>query len=397
MITVRKWMCCAALGLVLTGCDSIGPRQIHLDRNRYADVVQDTDNQQLLTNILRICYLEPVSFLKITSVTSSYELNPSLTSNAGISSLQNSFGLPPARTFTSNFITDALTRSANVAPQVSYHDKPTISYAPVVSGDFVHELLTPVSLLDLHLLSYGGLNDIAFLFRITVQSMDGLDNASSASNPKTSYLPKYQDFYQFLDCLTSLIQRGGVELLSSRVHGELAGANSNSKTINNNVYYALTIHFSREYANSPEANQLRRMLGVPPSRDDIVLTEAFDAAGGNIVFTQMRSLLGIMSFLSHGVQVPQSDIQAGYVYQYIAPNGQLYNWAPLMKDLFTVYSSDSEPMDAFVKVLFHDHWFYIKNCDLDSKATFSLLVRLTTITAGQALNSGPAPVLTVPV
>ena len=44
---------------------------------------------------------------------------------------------------------------------------------------------------------------------------------------------------------------------------------------------------------------------------------------------------------------------------------------------------------------YRDHWFYIDDRDADSKATFSLLMQLFALQAGQGGDTS-APVLTIP-
>src|SRR5476651_2328034 len=72
--------------ILLAGCSSIGPHQIKLDRHRYNDVIQETNNEQLLMNIVRLRYVESVTNLKLTNVTSSYTFNPNIsTAGTGMS------------------------------------------------------------------------------------------------------------------------------------------------------------------------------------------------------------------------------------------------------------------------------------------------------------------------
>jgi hypothetical protein len=63
--------------------------------------------------------------------------------------------------------------------------------------------------------------------------------------------------------------------------------------------------------------------------------------------------------------------------------------------LFRVHASDSPPDDAFTRVRYRDHWYYIRDDDLGTKSTFGLLAQLFNLQAGQ--QSGGGPVLTLPV
>ena len=102
--------------LLLANCKSIGPGRIYSDRNSYNDAIINTDDEQLLRNIVRLRYLENISFLKITNVTSSYSLSKSISSSL---SLSGSASQGSAST---------TSRSASLSPSLSYSDSPTISY-----------------------------------------------------------------------------------------------------------------------------------------------------------------------------------------------------------------------------------------------------------------------------
>src|SRR5690349_6508547 len=106
------------LSLLLVGCHSIGPKQVQVDRAPYNEIVRQTDYEQILSNIVRMSYVEPTSYLKITNLTASYSLSSSLSASPSWSKSM-SYGIPPS---TSN-----ITPSFGLAPSVSYSDSPTIS------------------------------------------------------------------------------------------------------------------------------------------------------------------------------------------------------------------------------------------------------------------------------
>ena len=55
------------------------------------------------------------------------------------------------------------------------------------------------------------------------------------------------------------------------------------------------------------------------------------------------------------------------------------------------------PPDAYVAVEYRGHWFYIDDCDLASKATFLLVLKMSRVDFGQRLPGPSGPVLTLPV
>lgn len=64
-------------------------------------------------------------------------------------------------------------------------------------------------------------------------------------------------------------------------------------------------------------------------------------------------------------------------------------------DWFQHLVTTSEPGDAWLKVQYRDHWFYIAADDIDSCATFTLLNAISASVVGNV--PGAKPLLTLPV
>jgi hypothetical protein len=195
------------------------------------------------------------------------------------------------------------------------------------------------------------------------------------------------------------------------IHSNLASfgpALYNSNTV-------LLLKFNQDVINSSEAMKLKRMLGVPLDSQTIVFAsdnlatltpsatkELIDSSQQNLppnlILVKTRSIYGIMSYLSHAVQLPESDnkITQALIVQ---EDGKTVAWDKLMDGVMTIYTSESEPKNAFVQSYVHGHWFYIKNTDVTSKATFSFVMRLITLTGGLSSSQGqqPGPALTLSV
>lgn len=362
-----RWI---GLGLVLllAGCASMGPRQVGIDRNRYNNAIQKTDNQELLANIVRLRYLEPLSFLKLANVTAAYTLTPFNT--------QTNNGLLGLSTVATGGLS-TITRTLNFTPSVGYSDSPTITYAPLVGKDFVSDIMTPVELETLHLFAYGGPNDPAIVFRLAVQALNNLDNASSASNPKPYAIPKFEKYFAVMHVLVDFIRQGQCVPEPTEI----------------NKSFALSIHCFDPSADA----ELKSLFHIPQRYPNIILADEADPkAPKNVIFLQMRSVHGILSFLSHGVQVPEADVISGVAPALQYSDGTPFDWTPLMQDLWTVYTSKTEPYkNVFVKAYVHKHWFYIKDSDSCSKETFDFIFRLITLTTTQQVQT-TGPLLTIP-
>ncbi len=93
--------------------------------------------------------------------------------------------------------------------------------------------------------------------------------------------------------------------------------------------------------------------------------------------------------------MPQDDKVAGRVTVTRTPDGDEYDWSFFSRGLLEIQSSEDRPDDAAVTVPYRGAWFYIADTDIDSKATFSLLMQLFALSAGE--NPSTAPILVLPV
>jgi hypothetical protein len=162
---------------------------------------------------------------------------------------------------------------------------------------------------------------------------------------------------------------------------------------------------------------VKKLLHVPADAEDFIfLPQSMDTIkeitrtsyimepnvyteNDHIVTVKMRSISTIIDFLSYSVRVPESDIKANFVKQQKDSSGKRYDYNKALDDIMTIYSSDTEPSDVYVKTFMHHHWFYIKMSDANSKYTFDMLLKLMTLALGYATGHNTAqaaPVITIP-
>lgn len=373
MRLIRNVLLSIMICFFVSSCASIGPKEICIDRFRYNNVIQETENQQILANIVRLRYLEPTEFVKLINVTASYtKFNGTGNSNL---SYTNANGINDG--FPNNLITSAI----QFNPVISYSDTPTISYSPVEDAIFMRSLMSPISLENLDILFNNGIDDPNTVLKLAVLSIDDFSNGYSATCSQVSQIPRFAKYYSFINVLIPMLQDGKCQIIKAKDESHII----------------LALHFFRPFINSSCARTIKKLLSVPLRDENIFLSDSIEnSAIQNIVYLRTRSVFAMMMLLSYGVKVPCSDIQAHYVYQHWYPNGTLFNWEIITNDLFTVYSSNCVPRDAFVRVFIENHWFYIKQNDLKSKATFSMLSRLITLATGKELSGGLGPALTLP-
>ncbi|MEO2019900.1 MAG: hypothetical protein ABGZ53_36665 [Fuerstiella sp.] len=121
--------------------------------------------------------------------------------------------------------------------------------------------------------------------------------------------------------------------------------------------------------------------GAPvPLRDEVTMSS--------------RSLKEMMFYLSHAVSAPPEHYRCGYVRSTFDDFGNPFNWNDMTSGLFHVHFSKKRPTVADVAVKHRGYWFYISNCDLDSKSTFNLLQELINLEI-RAGGGGQIPLLTI--
>ena len=113
---------------------------------------------------------------------------------------------------------------------------------------------------------------------------------------------------------------------------------------------------------------------------------------------ETRSIYGIVSYLSHSVDIPPNELLLSYTEKLWNYNGEAVDVTPLMRNIMHIYSSKEEPKNAFAKVYLKGDWYYISEADHRSKTTFALLMRLMAIVGAMGnASQQQSPVLTLPV
>lgn len=355
--------------IFLNSCASIGPKTIPHDRQNYNNSVLSTENKQILLNLVRIHYLEPPLFIKIGSITASYAWNTNIAANKNYSKT------------TTNLKDISITRALGLNADAGYSDAPTISYVPLTDYEFTNAILAPINLKEASLLISNNSKEFMRLSKLLIQSIGSISNAAAATSADVEWVPDYIEFYSLMDSLNQLSRKNGYELLTD---------------IGQNNQFNLIVRLHPEYVNSPSAIKFKKIVKVPLNSREIIFTQNNHPTEKNEVRTTTRSILGVMTFLSHAIVSPPEDIRKGYLHQTNYENGDLFDWDNLMRGLMRINYSNDPPSNAYVQVRSHGHWFYIDNRDLSSKITFTILAELIHLSSGHE-STQSEPILTIPV
>jgi hypothetical protein len=407
---------CVLTPLVLSGGCSFGPRALPPDRIRYNEAVKTSGEEQLLLNIVRLRYTDTPSSLSVTSLADQYEFTRNL-------------GLTP-------FFTSAAAGQAfggyrsTVLPQVSLTGttRPTLTYSPQDDQDFTRRLFTPISLESVATLSKTTW-PTATVFRLWLENMNWVSNAETASGPTPRDPPEYAEFLTGVQALQRLTDRKQATIFLDEQDDPIGDELPPEKVTADAVVRAAQAGF--EYRKEKSGNWrvvrkkqqpiLRINEAAKADPDFLTVCQVFrlDPKRTSFDFTtakidpflkgtpkeglekldlETRSLLQVLFFVAHGVDVPPPHISGGEAPLTFGADGQAFDWQQVLGGLFKVCWTDGKrpPATAHVAVRYKGYWFYIDERDRDTKATFALLMELSRLQLSTD-KSGNAPILTLPL
>ena len=364
------------LSLALSSCTGLGPRVLPPDRYGLNESLQSSDSQQLLLNIVRARYSDSPYFLGISAVTSVFNFNVNSATSFDYNKTSDGNTTYNALTPIIRNLSNSITKffAFSVSPSSSYSQTPTISYSPLQGEVFTTQLLTPISL-DQYFLLTATAWSAERVMRLTLQSMGDYENATGHAYD-TNRRPEYQEFHK----IARLIAVAQEKKVISFTIGKLGD------------FYRLNLIFNEDKRHSPEAKQLDAYFKQSPNTTNInfVAKSIFpEIKEKNYAPIVTRSVMGMLMYLSRGVQVPQEDIMNHRVQTYRLADGTLFDWTEVTRGMMTVKSSKRHPLNAAVSVRYRNRWFYIDDTDVDSKQTLALLEEIFALRAGTVQNVQP--------
>jgi len=338
----------------------LGPRTIPGDRFNYNEAGAQSASEQLLLNIVRLRYGEPTYWLEITSMLSQYELK----GGGGLSwfdytleplrnpALRAVYGLDPDPALDQQ-------QEANL----SFSDRPTISYSPLQGKEFASRLMAPIPPVTIMYLAESGW-PIDRILDCCVQRINGISNApihdvgiSETFDPKP--------FDRLSEVLRSIQDKGELRFTLEYDAKEKAA-----------------------YLEGPLSTESSELLGINPQQRKIRLTARSTRESDDELAIQARSLLATMFALSESFTPPADHVKSGQVLPGMpTEQNASAKW-------LNIECSRLPAPDAFVQVRHNGYWFYIPRTDFRSKRTFALLTYLFSLQTADL--SGMAPMLTVP-
>lgn len=343
-----------AVPLLLSGCNSLGPQAISNGRILYNDVVNRTEDEEVLRMVVRLRYGESFGHLTVSNITA----NIRVTASAGAQ-----LGIGPDESFAGNLIP--------LSGGIAYEENPTISYVPHSGESFVRRLLMPLSL-DMVVLFGRSMRHSETVLQVIVRRINGLRNPLGGDPAEAA------DFDRAIELLVRLRSEDMLDL--GLLH-------AGKPDLGISIF---------GYAEKRDAvAELMTLLDLPaPPEDgrDIVLPilTAMAHQGSTALNVEMRSIYEVLQLFGGSIDIPQDHIDRGIV---DAWQGHV----PAAAREFRVRSSLERPSNAAVATQVHGAWFYIDETDLVSKRSFVLFRAMVGMQLDSGLRPQHTPFLTVPV
>lgn len=345
--------CLAALAL--GGCASMGPPTIARDRFDYVSAVSDSWKQQMLLNLLKVRYFDAPVFMDVASVINSYSLEGEVTFADQAAPLGRE-----GDTFRAFGATGR------------YADRPTISYSPLSGDKFARNLMTPLPVSGVLMLIQGGYAaDV--VMRICVSTVNGLENAYGGSGNARAGDPRFREF-----------------LAALREGQASGGMGMRVKSLKDTQAVVMFVQTDGSETSASPLRRMRELLRLDPSVSEYEVVFGSQAEGRREIAMLTRSVMQVMMDLASYIDVPEADLAEGRAYRPLRSPEQEKLFPPTLR----VHNGDSPPQDAYVAVRYRGRWFWVDDRDHYSKAMFTSVLFLFSLTETGA--TAAAPVVTIP-
>jgi len=341
------------VAFVVAACQAIGPETIQRDRLDYTSAIGDSWKEQVLLNIVKLRYSDVPMFLDVSSVISSYTLQSQVEISARL------------------FPKSAPSAFQNFGVTGLYTDRPTISYAPLTGEKFINNLLRPIPPQAIFAMIQAG-TQADYILRVTVRAINDIYNYSGSRSRARHADPAFQ---RVIGAFRRIQQAGAMGMRIEKRRG-----------------VDVTLIFFRENAEEDVAKDIQLLsetLGIAPDKKEILLTfGSLHHSDGEIALLT-RSMMEMLSELAVVVKVPEQHLAEGRA-RSIPESVARENPYPLVH----IHSGSEPPTDANVSVRYRDYWFWIDDCDIESKRVFTFLRIFSSITKTGVVPQ--APIITIP-
>ena len=339
-MVVFRLLSFAFLAIFLNSCLGVNSTTFEEEHQDYLNTLSNTQDRQLLLNIVKMRYCDNPSFMEIINVTSQHSVGG-----------QIGAGYNQGGAFSGVKFIDKASETISGQAAMDFRITPTVSYQPLQGQMFVQRLLRPLDA-DIIILLYTSGYNVRKVMQICLEEMNGMVNAPRASGPTPTKAPIYKDFFKATNFLEDYQADGRLDIFYEQ----------KDKRVN----HVLVI--------DQKDNSFSKNLNIDPQEYyNLVFNLRRNAANKQNLYLRSRSFREILFYVCHNAEVPEDHVQQGLVRRTLNADGSAFDWNQLLGNLLQIKCSEGRPDTAYIKVKYRGHWFYLDDRDSSSKETFTML------------------------
>jgi hypothetical protein len=380
------------VGLLSVSCASMGPKKLVSSHTAYNDAVQLTVTREVLSNIVRSRYSDPMQFMTVSAINAQFSVSTG--ASAGVGGI------------------GAAGATGDLGGSIGYSNSPTITYVPLSDAGFYKSVMSPFAVEE----AVGfGLQYRSARLDPSLQALSLRLSFGSINGANDFVAGKYNDLYvRRVDAIVRLLQLGAtyrqvpewdfdsISISKDKVTAEDMvdafqwGMNFIEEDNGENVRlarYRLVLALILPAPDDPQVIAALEELGVMPGRSIYVFRPPLhlvpddeDAYGIRVT---PRSMLDVLSLSARVVDVPEEHAN-------IVPSLEPWPGDPGSASKVRILSSRERP-DVPYRVQHRGYWFYVDDTDLQSKMFLEAMVAAYTSRVGSMEATGQAPQMVLPV
>ena len=381
-----------SVGLLTAGCASFGPDKVVSSHLGYNEAVQQTITREVLANIVRTRYVDPIQFLSVSAINAQFSVSTG--ASAGVGGI------------------GAAGAAGDVGGSIGYSDSPTITYLPQSDAGFYKSLYAPFSVGEA--VGFGlayrssqigpDWNTLSLVFSFA--SINGADDfVGGVSNPL---------YRRRVDAMARLLQLGAtyqqvpewdfdsVAIEKERVTSEdmvrafrmgLSFIEEDGGERVRLARYRMVLALTLPNPDDPKAIEALNTLGVQPGRSQYILRPPSHATPGesdpHAIWVWTRSMSGVLNLACRFVVVPTDH--SSIVPTVTSLDGDAWKLPSIQ-----IRSSATEPPDPY-RVEHRGYWFYVDDTDIESKVFLDAMVVAYLSRVGSYQAGDAAPEVVIPI
>ena len=354
--------------LLTVSCSNFGPQRVVSSHTAYNDAVQLTVTREVLANIVRSRYADPIQFIAVSTINAQFSINAG--SGAGVGGIGQSGVV------------------GSVDSSIGYSDSPTITYSPQSDAGFYKSFYSPFDVSESigFGLSYRfarmdkGWHNLSMLFIFA--SINGA-NDFIGGQINEQYVLRIRALAKLLELGATFNQVPDWDYDTISFPKDKFTGEDKIDAFNNGFYlvedgegmvrlarYRLVLALMLPDQANPETQGALEVLGVPPGKKYYVLRPPLHASPGALdsesIWVSPRSMADMLSLATHFVEVPEAHRE---LIQPAQPLMAETGMAVLVK----IRSSKDEPSFPY-KIQHRGYWFYVDDTERMSKMFLESMV-----------------------